>query len=131
MKRIIIMSALLLLSITLFSQETTEFNQEPNARYRLFKTSNIWNFIELNTANGKAYLIQYSINNGNAGASPINLTSLIDEDEKEIPGRFTLYATKNMYNFIMLDTFTGATYQLQWSFEDEYRFVIPISGSKE
>ena len=113
------------------SREVIEFDQNPNAKYRLFRTANIWNFLELNTSNGEIYLVQYSIDDNPYGSWPINSKSLLSEDEQEIPGRFTLYATTNIYNFIMLDTFTGATYQVQWSFEEQYCFVIPISGSKE
>lgn len=114
------------------SREVIEFDQNPNAKYRLFRTTNIWNFLELNTSNGEIYLVQYSINDDSASGSwPINTKSLLSEGEQEIPGRFTLYATTNTYNFIMLDTFTGATYQVQWSFEERYRFIIPISGKKE
>ena len=113
------------------SREVIEFDQNPNAKYRLFRTANVWIFLELNTSNGEIYLVQYSINENPSGSWPINSKSLLSEDEQEIPGRFTLYATTNIYNFIMLDTFTGATYQVQWSFEERNRFVIPISGSKE
>lgn len=113
------------------SREIIEFDQNPNAKYRLFRTANVWIFLELNTSNGEIYLVQYSINENPSGSWPINSKSLLSEDEQEIPGRFTLYATTNIYNFIMLDTFTGATYQVQWNFEEQYCFVIPISGSKE
>ena len=113
------------------SREVIEFDQNPNAKYRLFRTANVWIFLELNTSNGEIYLVQYSINENPSGSWPINSKSLLSEDEQEIPGRFTLYATTNIYNFIMLDTFTGATYQVQWNFEEQYCFVIPISESKE
>ena len=42
-------------------------------------------------------------------------------------GRFELYPTKNIYNFIMLDVINGETYQVQWSFEYEKRFVSRIT----
>lgn len=113
------------------SREVIEFDQNPNAKYRLFRTANVWIFLELNTSNREIYLVQYSINENPSGSWPINSKSLLSEYEQEIPGRFTLYATTNIYNFIMLDTFIGATYQVQWNFEEQYCFVIPISGSKE
>ena len=42
-------------------------------------------------------------------------------------GRFKLYPTQNIYNFIMVDVIDGDTYQVQWSFDSENRFVTPIS----
>lgn len=41
-------------------------------------------------------------------------------------GRFKLYPTDNMYNFIMLDVIDGDTYQVQWSIEEDERIVMPI-----
>ena len=43
----------------------------------------------------------------------------------EYPGRFELYPTKNVYNFIMLDTATGSTWQVQWS-QDNNQAIIEI-----
>jgi len=45
---------------------------------------------------------------------------------KEIIGRFTLYPTENMYNFLLLDQIDGYVYQVQWSMTKDYRGVIPI-----
>ena len=38
-------------------------------------------------------------------------------------GRFKLYPTGNMYNFIMVDTIDGRTFQVQWSIKEEERIV--------
>ena len=42
-------------------------------------------------------------------------------------GQFKLYPTKNMYSFIMIDVIGGASYQVQWSTEEENRFYELIS----
>ena len=39
-------------------------------------------------------------------------------------GRFKLYPTDNSYNFIMVDTINGKTYQVQWNIDKDKRFVI-------
>ena len=39
-------------------------------------------------------------------------------------GRFKLYPTGNSYNFIMVDTINGKTYQVQWNIDKDKRFVI-------
>jgi len=38
-------------------------------------------------------------------------------------GQFKLYPTDNMYSFIMVNTETGSTYQVQWSIDKDKRFV--------
>ena len=38
-------------------------------------------------------------------------------------GRFKLYATDNNYNFIMVDTINGKTYQVQWNIDKKKRLV--------
>ncbi|WP_223550544.1 hypothetical protein [Aestuariivivens sp. NBU2969] len=41
-------------------------------------------------------------------------------------GRYKLYPTQNMYNFILLDVIDGYTYQVQWSIDKDKRLVLPI-----
>ena len=41
-------------------------------------------------------------------------------------GRFELYPTKNMYNFVLIDTQRGFTYQVQWSTDPNSRFIMEI-----
>ena len=41
-------------------------------------------------------------------------------------GQFKLYPTKNMFNFLMVDTINGFTWQVQWSTEEEKRMVIML-----
>ena len=44
-------------------------------------------------------------------------------------GRFFLYPTKNIYNFILLDQIDGRTWQVQWSYDENKRIIVPIGGS--
>lgn len=46
--------------------------------------------------------------------------------ENEKNGRFFLYPTSNMYNFILLDQIDGRTWQVQWSTEEKNRMVLGI-----
>jgi hypothetical protein len=46
--------------------------------------------------------------------------------DKESNDRFTLYATKNIYNFILLDQLDGKVWQVQWSTEIKNRMIVPI-----
>lgn len=100
------------------------FTQNPNATYRLFPTTNMWIFIKLNTADGRMWLVQYSTTAGDQVEIPLSRIERAEESEKK-DGRFTLYATQNMYNFILLDQIDGRVWQVQWSTEGD-NLVIPI-----
>jgi hypothetical protein len=97
-----------------------------NATYQLFPTKNYWTFIKLDTRNGKMWQVHFTVKeDGEEGELVLNSLSLVSK-EKEVNGRFTLYPTENMYNFLLLDQIDGDVYQAQWSFEEKNRGVIPI-----
>jgi hypothetical protein len=94
--------------------------------FQLFPTQNIWTFIKLDTRNGKMWQVHFTVKEDEIQSEVVlNSLSLVGK-EKEVNGRFTLYPTENMYNFLLLDQIAGIVYQVQWSMEEEYRFVIPI-----
>ena len=95
--------------------------------FQLYPTQNIYNFLELNTVTGQIWIVQWSIEDGKQFRYVLDDTSRISEEDKKISGRFSLYSTENMYNFVMLDHITGACWQVQWSFEEKNRLVIPIN----
>lgn len=127
MKKIILILSILIISCSCFyAQNTnTEPIQDPNVPYRLFKTTNVWTYIMLETTTGKMWLIQYDINNNNRGGVILSDKNLAADKEEKI-GRFTLYPTGNVWTFILLDQYEGSSWQVQWSFEEKNRFVIPI-----
>ena len=92
--------------------------------YKLFPTQNYWTFIKLDTRNGKMWQVHFTVKeDGGRGELILNSIPLVDKEE-EVNGRFTLYPTENMYNFLLLDQIDGYVYQVQWSMEEEYRGVI-------
>ena len=93
-------------------------------RYRLFKTTNIWTFILLDTATGRAWQVQYSVDDTPTARAPINEHSLLPDSVIEKNGRFTLYPTQNMYNFLLLDREDSRIWQLQWSIKPEFRGIM-------
>lgn len=118
----------IIFSIFVFAQtKQMASNQEAVVPYRLFKTTNMWNFIQLETATGRMWQIQYDIQGDKRGSVVINDENL-SENKKSIVGRFTLYATDNMWTFILLDQIDGDTWQVQWSLEEDKRFIIPINS---
>jgi hypothetical protein len=121
---------LLLLVISLYnaiSADTLlpEPTQRPDASYRLFRTTNIWTFIKLDTRDGRMWQVQYAVQSNNRGSVILNEQPLIDAKNRN-PGRFTLYPTSNLFNFILLDQVDGRTWQVQWSVEDSLRAVMQI-----
>lgn len=91
-------------------------------RYKMFKTDNIYNLIKLDTATGRLWLVQYGMNNVDAMTTEIDDSSLLWSWEENRAGRFDLYPTNNKYNFILIDTETGDTWQVQWHISDDKRF---------
>ena len=97
-----------------------------NTIYQLFPTQNFWTFIKLDTRNGKMWQVHFTVSaDGIQGEYILNILPLVNKD-KEINGRFTLYPTENIYNFLLLDQIDGKVYQVQWSMDAKNRGVIPI-----
>ena len=92
----------------------------------MFPTENLWTFLKLDTQNGRIWQVQYSIDDKYRGEIELNNKAFVSENDAE-NGRFTLYPTKNMYSFILLDQLSGKMWQVQWSTEEENRILIPIN----
>ena len=108
--------------------------QQVEVAFRLFETQNMWNFLLLDTRNGKVWQVQYSVNkNHRAAYFPINELKLpMPNKSAHRLGRFTLHPTDNMWNFILVDQDEGYVYQCQFSVDSiaANRFVkaIPYGG---
>lgn len=94
--------------------------------YQLYPTQNMWNFIKLDTRNGKMWQVQFGMDNESRFETFLNIVPLVSK-EKEVNNRFILYPTQNIYNFILLDQIDGNTWQVQWSTDPNNRGVIPIN----
>ncbi len=128
MKKFLIFALFSILAFTSCEQgNKTPVKQEvkENVRFKMFPTENIWTFLKLDTRNGKIWQVQYSINDNYRGEVELNEKALVVGDAAE-NGRFTLYPTKNMYNFVLLDQIDGKMWQVQWSMEEDGRIIIPM-----
>ena len=97
------------------------------AVYEIYPTSNMWNFIKLNTRNGVMKMVQYTVDE-NADRMEYTLSDKpLVSKENECNGRFELHSTQNIYNFILLDRIDGRTWQVQWSVSADGRALIPIT----
>lgn len=119
----------LLMSLAFAEPSFSEPTQNPNVRYRLFPTQNMWTFLKLDTMTGRIWQVQFSVEGKDYRFETIlssaDITDVLKQEKKI--GRFTLHPTTNTYNFIMLDQIDGYTYQVQWNGDVESRFVLPIS----
>ena len=109
---------LILLFIPLIS-----FGQEDIERFKLYPTENMWTFLELDTATGLVWQVQYNVNDEDKRFKTI-LNDIVLNDSEQVNGRWKLYPTQNMYQFLLVDVMVGAVIQIQWSTEENKRFVI-------
>ena len=133
MKKLIFMVAVAIVSIASAFAQNASTTTKPEKQtevvvpvYKLFPTTNMWIFLKLNTSTGLIKMVQYSMDDANRGEVPINFFPLAS-GEDAIPGRFNLYATQNMWTFILLDEVDGRTWQVQWSLNGT-QGIVPISG---
>jgi len=97
-----------------------------NSIYQLFPTKNYWTFLKLDTRNGKMWQVHFSVENDkNTGELILNSLPLVEKKE-EINGRFTLFPTENMYNFLLLDKISGIVVQVQWSLDAKTRGIVSV-----
>jgi hypothetical protein len=97
-----------------------EPTQDPLATYRLFRTQNVYMFLLLDTRTGQISQVQWSTKDESRFSSSLNPKPLVQDGKS---GRFTLYPTQNIFNFLLLDQETGNSWQVQWGKD---RLIIPI-----
>ena len=129
MRKLFFITIIALTTISTFSQSTSEapkqnISTDNNVVFRLFATRNIYTFIKLNTRNGQMWQVQWDTQSSQFETA-LSLISRVTKEE-ENDGRFFLYPTTNLYNFILLDQIDGRVWQVQWSTEPKERLVIPI-----
>lgn len=109
----------------LFEQLSVFQKQLQEPIYKLYPTDNMYTFLELNTVTGQIWIVQWSTS-GNRFKYILDIKERIYSWDDKIAGRFELYPTENMYNFVLLDNKDGRCWQVQWSFEMDERMVVPI-----
>lgn len=108
-------------------EEQMQENTKELPAFKMIATENIYILLKWNTRTGEVWMTQYALSDTDAIEHKI--PSIINvASENSWNGRFELYPTKNMFNFIMVDTYFGNTYQVQWNSKDENCFVVPINS---
>ncbi len=131
MNRLLLSISIALASFTTFAQTTHEapvqnISTDSDVIYRLFATRNMYTFIKLNTRNGQMWQVQWGMESSYQYQTILSDIPRVNKDEEK-NGRFFLYPTTNIYNFIMLDQIDGRTWQVQWSTKANARLVDPIN----
>lgn len=109
----------------IFDAQHTESTSKVN--FRLYPTENMWNFIKLDTRDGRMWMVQYSLDDKNQFQRYLNPIPLAYGEDASA-NRFVLKPTENMWNFILLDQVDGRVWQVQWSFEPENNGISPIES---
>ncbi|RYZ27608.1 MAG: hypothetical protein EOO10_12195 [Chitinophagaceae bacterium] len=130
MKRVVFFSIICLASITSFAQSGSDvpiqnISTDSGVVYRLFATRNMYTFIKLNTRNGQMWQVQWGTEIKYRFETTLSSIPRVSEDQEK-NGRFFLYPTTNIYNFVLLDQITGRAWQVQWGKEDD-RIVLPLN----
>lgn len=89
--------------------------------YKMYATQNIHNQLRLNTATGTVQQIQ------DDGQKWTIVPAIEKKSTRQ--KRFQLFETKNMWTFILLDSFNGRLWQVQYSVNGpEYMMYVPINN---
>ena len=136
MKTVFFTLAFVLFTIVSFGQTQTKPTNTAqqkinwdNSIYQLFPTKNYWTFVKLDTRNGKMWQVHFGVEDDTkTGELILNSLPLVNKEE-EINGRFTLYPTENMYNFLLLDQISGVVVQVQWSLDATKRGIVSVIKS--
>ena len=87
-------------------------------------------FLKLDTETGRIWQVHYSIKGKDSRfEAPLNSGNIAKTLKKSQKiGRYALYQTQNMYNFILLDQIDGKIWQVQWSTDQSKEGIIPIDN---
>ena len=88
-------------------------------RYKIYPTSNMYNFLKLDTKMGYIYRIQWSYEDNKRYETDVNYKRLVDYEDDWVNDRFEIYPTSNIYSFLLLDKINGRVWHCYWGFESE------------
>ena len=92
-------------------------------RYKMYKTTHDYILLKLDTATGRVWMVQIGMGDKSSRRQiAVDDSTPLEDGDYPYNGRFELYPTNNSYNFVMIDTYTGTTYQVQWHTESSKRF---------
>ena len=111
-------------------------------KYKVYPTENKEVSLKLDSATGEVWQVEIGVETGEEIASKIDFISnkTVSTFEKVTDfsdvmknfrvaqnGRFELFPTNSIYEFLMVDTILGTTYQVQWHNQQEKRLISAIT----
>ena len=112
-----------------FSLAQSNTANDEKSVYKLYPTTNISTFLKLDTSIGQVFQVHFDITGDERVEYIINPMELVNDDDV-YTGRFELYPTQNMYNFLLLDKKDGRIWQTQWSHDWKNRGILPFKTIK-
>lgn len=106
--------------------QSIKFQNEHFGQYKIYQTDNIYILLKLDTSTGIIKMIQWSLDKTKEFETFLNSDDLSGGLLRK-KGRFELYPTKNMYQFILIDTVLGSTWHVQWGTKLSELWIRPIS----
>ena len=103
-----------------------KIRSENMGRYKIYQTDNIYILLKLDTATGIIKIVQWSLDKSKEFEATLNSEDLSYGFFRE-KGRFELYPTKNMFQFILIDTMIGSTWHVQWGTKPSEMWIRQIS----
>ena len=103
----------------------TENEEDCIGRYKIYQTDNIYSLLKLDTKTGSLWLVYWSLEDNGEGTYVLHRETLVNEKYEKCHA-FELYPTKNMYQFILLNTISGQQWHVQWGFESAKRWIRKI-----
>ena len=127
---------LALIVVPLYAQmqgglQYTDINHNSAARFKLYPTTNMYNFLKLDTRLGVVNAVQFDINGPNEYEYHVGSVWKSIPVDQQVDGRYELYPTQNYYTFLLLDQIDGKVYHVQWSMERINRGLYEISSKKK
>ncbi len=123
------------LIVLLFIIPIFSFAQECKIpKYKVYPTENKEVSLKLDSATGEVWQVEIGVETGEEIASKIDfISNKTDSTFEKVTdfsdvmknfrvaqnGRFELFPTNNIYEFLMVDTILGTTYQVQWHNQQE------------
>ena len=133
MKKVILLISLMACIFTYAQNDSTNVCFD-NRRYKLYKTQNNFISLKLDTRTGRLWMVQWSLDYDHRFETVLSdkkWSEVLNREEKN--GRYELYSTTNIFNSLMLDTYNGDTFQVQWSFDglDNGVWIIGINREED
>ena len=113
------------------AQTATSIIPNKAAKFLLFPTQNYHIFLKLNTRTGEVFMVQFSLEEKEQFETKIESKYYpLAIGEEQVNGRFYLYPTTNIFNFMLLDQIDGRVWQVQWNFDKAKCFLTRVYNDK-